>query len=164
MTANIGMQTTQKVRSPVPLLTNLGKPATFSHHQQDIVCHSPGRDRHRAYGRPDAPVKAELQSRTQAGATMMEPSTSRTRPQRGKAVQLPEGGFEHPFHDSSECRAGSHQGKEHPRTVRLSGFSSDSAATSVRRDLRWIVELRRALIMSEKRPTGGRRRKTRLLL
>ena len=46
----------------------------------------------------------------------MKLSTTRKQPRRGRAVQLPKGGFEHPFQDSNWNLSAS-QGKEHPRTV-----------------------------------------------
>ena len=76
-------------------------------------------------------------------------STNRKQPQLGQAVQLPEGGFEHPFQYSrhgfeylfqdteygferssqdSQHREGPHRGKERLRTV---GGGSSSAAVSL---------------------------------
>ena len=59
-------------------------------------------------------AKMERGSKTETVSTM-EASGSHDQPGLGRAVQLPEGGFEHPFHSSGYHLEG--HGKEHPRAV-----------------------------------------------
>ena len=85
----------------------------------------------------------------------MKASTSRKQPEREWAVQLPEGGFEHPFHDP-EHDAGPHPGTEPPRTVSESFLS---ATASFRHRFIRLPNCGCApsLIRLESNPTGGRR-------
>ena len=53
----------------------------------------------------------------QTATTMPKRGAIDKQPEKGQPIQLPEGGFEHPFQDS-EWDWGPRQGKEHPRTVR----------------------------------------------
>jgi len=60
----------------------------------------------------DSSAKMECGSVTDS----QKPSPGHNQPELGPVVQLPEGGFEHPFHGSGHHLEKNH-GKEHPRTV-----------------------------------------------
>ena len=85
---------------------------------------------------------------------MAEPNARPRQPEQGRAVQLPEGGFEHPFQDA-RYYTGLSQGKEHPRTV---STSSLSATVDFRHRYTRLsnYECVRSLTILEKMLVGGR--------
>ena len=76
----------------------------------------------------NAPVKIEGRLVTKTAIAMMKLLGRRKEHGRERAVQLPEGGFEHPFWDSADRPTG-YQGKEQPRTV---GAGSSRVVASFR--------------------------------
>ena len=68
----------------------------------------------------------------------------RKQPEQRLALQLPEGGFDHPFRDSTD-RLARWRGKEHPRTVSV-GFLQDRREISM--PSHQIIELRMCALSS----------------
>jgi len=82
--------------------------------------------------------------------------TRRKEPKREQAVQLPEGGFDHPFQDS-EDRSVRLYGTEHPRTVSVVSPPESLRVFDNRSIRSSSCGCVRSLITLEKDPTGGRR-------
>ena len=76
--------------------------------------------------------------------------------ERGRAVQLPDGGFPHPLQDP-KLHAGRDNAREHPRTVSGSRYLQRRCTFSYHPTRSSSYGCVRCLIILGKRPTGGRR-------
>lgn len=81
--------------------------------------------------------------------------TRRKEPKRARAVQLPEGGFDHPFRDSYYYTEW--QGREHPRTVSVYSFRSGVSFRHRSAGRSSNCRCVRSPITSEKGLTGGKK-------